>query len=57
MNYEDVVVRKDSTAPTISINSPNTNDLFGTSAPSYDLTVVDGNLDSIWYSLDGVQVP
>ncbi|MHA2048884.1 MAG: hypothetical protein ACW986_04645 [Promethearchaeota archaeon] len=27
MNYEDVVVRKDSTAPTISINSPNTNAL------------------------------
>jgi hypothetical protein len=53
LNYTEVVVRKDISAPAISINSPNTNDLFGTSAPSYDLIVVDGNLDSIWYSLDG----
>ncbi|MHA2283627.1 MAG: hypothetical protein ACXAC5_22525 [Promethearchaeota archaeon] len=53
VNYEDVVVRKDFIAPAITINSPNPNDLFGINAPSYDLSVVDGNLDSIWYSLDG----
>jgi hypothetical protein len=53
VNYEEVVVRKDIIDPAITINSPNPNDLFGITAPSYDLTVADGNLDSIWYSLDG----
>jgi hypothetical protein len=53
VNYQDVVVRKDIIVPNITINSPSTNDLFGTDAPSYDLTVTDANLDSIWYSLDG----
>jgi hypothetical protein len=53
VNYEEVVVRKDIIAPAITINSPSTDDLFSNIAPSYDLTVVEGNLDSIWYSLDG----
>ncbi|MHA2284104.1 MAG: DUF2341 domain-containing protein, partial [Promethearchaeota archaeon] len=53
LNFTEIVVRKDFIAPAITINSPNTNDLYGDNAPSYDLTVVDGNLDSIWYSLDG----
>ncbi|MFW9970014.1 MAG: DUF2341 domain-containing protein [Candidatus Odinarchaeota archaeon] len=43
----------DTSAPDITINSPNPNDLFGSNAPDYDLTVIDANLDSIWYSLDG----
>ncbi len=47
------MVRKDIIAPGIIINSPNSNDLFGKTAPNYNLTIIDNNLDSIWYSLDG----
>ncbi|MFX0145971.1 MAG: LamG-like jellyroll fold domain-containing protein, partial [Candidatus Hodarchaeota archaeon] len=43
----------DTTPPDITINSPNPNELFGFSAPTYNLTVIDANLDSIWYSLNG----
>ncbi|MFX0167246.1 MAG: DUF2341 domain-containing protein, partial [Candidatus Hodarchaeota archaeon] len=43
----------DTSAPDITINSPNPNDLFGLNAPDYNLTVIDPNLDLIWYSLDG----
>jgi predicted pyridoxine 5'-phosphate oxidase superfamily flavin-nucleotide-binding protein len=53
INYEELIVLKDIIEPSITINSPNLNDLFGTSAPDYDLIMVDSNLDSIWYTLDG----
>ncbi|MFX0040273.1 MAG: LamG-like jellyroll fold domain-containing protein [Promethearchaeota archaeon] len=53
INYEDVIVLRDIIEPSILINSPNPNDLFGFNAPTYDLTVSDANLDSIWYSFNG----
>ncbi len=37
----------------IIINSPNDNQLFGNIAPSFNLTIVDDNLDTSWYSIDG----
>ncbi|MHA2398490.1 MAG: DUF2341 domain-containing protein [Promethearchaeota archaeon] len=46
-------IGNDTEAPSITINAPNANDLFGSNAPSYNLTVADANLDSIWFSLDG----
>ncbi|MHA2035112.1 MAG: DUF2341 domain-containing protein [Promethearchaeota archaeon] len=52
-NYKEVTVRKDILDPTITINSPNENDLFGSQAPNYNLSVADANLDSIWYTLNG----
>ena len=53
INFTEVIVWKDIIEPSISINSPSASDLFGLNAPNYNLTVVDVNLDSIWYSLDG----
>ncbi|MHA1985366.1 MAG: beta strand repeat-containing protein [Promethearchaeota archaeon] len=53
LGMSTVDVELDDTAPLITINSPNTNDLFGNSAPSYSLSITEGNLDSIWYSLNG----
>jgi hypothetical protein len=48
-----VDVELDNTAPDITITTPNINDLIGLTAPSYSLSITEGNLDSIWYSLDG----
>ncbi len=39
--------------PIITINSPSNDDVFGTNAPAFTITVTDKNLDSIWYTLDG----
>ncbi|MFW9873096.1 MAG: NosD domain-containing protein [Candidatus Thorarchaeota archaeon] len=50
--FSVVIVRKDILAPIITINIPTTNQLFGIGPPSYDLTIIEGNLDSIWYTLD-----
>jgi len=51
INWEEIVVRKDILDPLITINSPNPNDLFGSSAPYYDISIFEGNLQSIWYRL------
>ncbi|MFX0104714.1 MAG: NosD domain-containing protein [Candidatus Hodarchaeota archaeon] len=48
---KEVIVRKDIDAPEISILNPSLNDIFKI-APAYEVTVVDGNLDKIWYTLN-----
>ncbi len=42
----------DDIAPIIIINSPNPNDVFGNSAPNFDVTITEPNLDEMWYTLD-----
>ena len=57
INYESVIVRKDVIGPIITVNSPQNDDIIGINAPSYDLSIEEYNLDSIWYSFDyGVTV-
>ncbi|MHA1985365.1 MAG: hypothetical protein ACW98D_01885 [Promethearchaeota archaeon] len=53
LGMSTVDVEIDDTAPGISITTPNINDLIGQTAPSYSLSITEGNLDSIWYSLNG----
>ena len=53
VNYDEVSVIKDVLSPVVGITTPNTNDLIGVSAPSYSLSITEGNIDSIWYSLNG----
>ncbi len=52
IGFVEVTVRKDVTAPTINIISPTLNELFGTSAPSFNVEIYDTNLDSMWYTLN-----
>ncbi len=51
LGHSEILIRKDILAPKIDINLPIMNDLFGYSAPSYDLSILDGNLDKVWYRL------
>jgi len=48
-----VNIEKDTEAPIIIINSPSTDVIFGNNAPEYNLTVIELNLHSMWYTLDG----
>ena len=50
--FSSVTVRVDKNIPTIVINSPTLNELFRTSAPSFNVEIYDANLDSMWYTLD-----
>jgi len=49
----ELTIIKDTQAPTITINSPADDEVFGASAPAFIITVNDESLDSMWYSLDG----
>ncbi len=48
---DEVVVRKDPDSPIIIINTP-LNQTFFTSAPFINLTIVEPNLHSVWYSVN-----
>ena len=49
----EVSVAKDTTAPILVINSPVEGETFGNTAPLFNITITEDNLDSIWYSFDG----
>ncbi|TFG23687.1 MAG: zinc-ribbon domain-containing protein [Promethearchaeota archaeon] len=53
LNSEQLIVRKDIIAPIITINSPFSNDLFGFSACSFDISIIEANLNLTWYTLNG----
>jgi len=52
-SYSEVTIKKDTTQPLITIDSPLEYELFGWLSPSFDLSVVELNISSMWYSLDG----
>jgi len=53
ISSKDIKIYKDTKFPNISIISPNTNEIFGTQAPSFELIIDEVNEYSTWYSLDG----
>ncbi|MFX0181299.1 MAG: hypothetical protein ACFE78_14025, partial [Candidatus Hodarchaeota archaeon] len=52
VGFSQTVVSKDKIAPDITINSPTNGQEFINIVPIFDLTITEGNLDSIWYSFD-----
>ena len=52
-NSRDFLPIADDGAPIITINSPSDEDIFGTTAPSFSVTITDVNLFEMWYTLDG----
>jgi len=52
-DYDICLVKYDLAAPQITINSPNQNELVGSVAPDFDLSIVEENLGTIWYTIDG----
>jgi hypothetical protein len=52
MGQAEVIVRKDIIDPIITINEPNNAEIFE-DPPIFDITVVEPNLEEMWYTLDG----
>ena len=52
LNYLEILVRKDIIAPIITIMEPSINQIFGKFAPSFQITLIDLNLDFLWYSIN-----
>jgi len=51
--YADVSVYKDIDRPEIAINKPSQDAKFGNLPPNFDISILELNLESIWYTLDG----
>ena len=53
IGFSEVAIRKDVTAPVIAINNPQNSDIIGATAPNFDISIEEPNLDKTWYSLNG----
>ncbi|KKN35371.1 hypothetical protein LCGC14_0784240, partial [marine sediment metagenome] len=53
---QSVSIYVDKLGPSITINSPSDNDIFNATAPVFDVSITDGNLDSMWYFIEGSSV-
>ncbi|GAG89044.1 unnamed protein product, partial [marine sediment metagenome] len=51
--YSENIIIKDTVQPVITINTPDSYDIFDSVPPSFDLSIVETNLDLVWYTLDG----
>jgi len=49
----DVIINKDANDPQIVINTPLSFEVFGSIAPNFDISIVEPNLESTWYTIDG----
>jgi hypothetical protein len=50
-SYTQILV-KYSKIPEVIINSPYQNELFGSVVPNFNISIVESNLDTTWYTLD-----
>ncbi|MFW9818958.1 MAG: hypothetical protein ACFFE5_05060, partial [Candidatus Thorarchaeota archaeon] len=55
IGYDEVIVTKDPDAPIIMINLPLNQTTFA-SAPFINLTIIEPNLDTVWYTFDDISI-
>jgi len=53
IGFAEVTFRKDGYAPIITINNPQDSDVIEATAPNFDISIDEPDLDKTWYSLDG----
>jgi hypothetical protein len=53
IGYARVIVVKDITPPIIAINNPIQNQIFGIIPPTYNISITELYLDTMWYTIDG----
>ena len=51
--FDEVLLLKDIIEPNITIIGSLANETFGSQPPQFNLSIFEGNLDAIWYTLDG----
>ncbi|MBA7522347.1 hypothetical protein ES705_14465 [subsurface metagenome] len=54
MNYTDIIVRKDIIKPKITILCPISDDVFMDEPPCFNFSIIEPNLDKVWYMLNNV---
>ncbi|MHA2119747.1 MAG: hypothetical protein ACW990_00945, partial [Promethearchaeota archaeon] len=48
-----ITLYKDTISPDININLPQLNGLYGNNSPGFDLSIIEDNINTTWYSLIG----
>jgi len=51
-NYTEIIVNKETTLPVITIISPIGDDYYSEIAPSFEILIVEPNLETTWYTID-----
>jgi len=54
VNSSEVIIRKDAYIPDITIHSPLDDDQFGKVAPNYNISIIEEDLVSTWYTIEGI---
>ncbi len=54
VGFKDIDILKDLIAPNIVINSPIQDGIFGNTSPEFNISIIEENLVSTWYTLEGV---
>ena len=54
VNSSEIIVRKDAYVPDIIINFPLDDDQFGKVAPNYNISIIEEDLVSTWYTIEGI---
>ena len=52
IGYSEIKVFKDIIAPTLLINIPISHQIFGNQSPTFNITIIENNLNITWYSLN-----
>ncbi|MFX1500120.1 MAG: nitrous oxide reductase family maturation protein NosD [Promethearchaeota archaeon] len=52
ISSDEAIIQKDTLAPVITIYSPASGDVFGTTPPTFNMTITDPNLDTVWYIIE-----
>ena len=52
LNYTSVMILKDTLPPILFINTPQTNDIFGSYPPSFNIRISDKTLNYSWYVIN-----
>ena len=52
LGYKEIKVIRDINNPEITINNPSHDEKFYGEAPNYDISIVEPNLESMWYTID-----
>ena len=53
LGFSSVLIKKDILSPIITIIEPSINDVFGLIAPAFQIDVLEGHLDKMWYTING----
>ena len=54
VNSSEVIVRKDTNIPDITIYSPVEDQKFGKSSPDFNISIIEEDLVSTWYTIEGI---